>query len=71
MVLSEMEDKNKIRVIFDTDCLNRLYYDLKNGPKSTNLIIFKNCECSPKNFFYHLIIYPPLLFSAKGPLTSR
>ncbi len=31
MVLSEMEDKNKMRVIFDTDCLNRLYYDLKNG----------------------------------------
>ena len=31
MVLSEMEGTNKIRVIFDTDCLNRLYYDLKNG----------------------------------------
>jgi len=31
MVLSEMKDTNKIRVIFDTDCLNRLYYDLKNG----------------------------------------
>ena len=31
MVLSEMEGTNKIRVVFDTDCLNRLYYDLKNG----------------------------------------
>ena len=44
MVLSEMEDKNKIRVIFDTDCLNRLYYDLKNGHNILNMCNIVICQ---------------------------
>ncbi len=44
MVLSEMKDTNKIRVIFDTDCLNRLYYDLKNGCNILNMCNIVICQ---------------------------